>query len=182
MLELSASDTSMRCILRSPHASPAPHSSTRLLTPLPGSTLLPGSSPPPPPLAEMDPKNREAWFTLGYALKEQGNIKEGEIALLQAIQLDREGRGHLPIWKLIAHAKQGLGNHRGAVKVATEALKRAQELVRVGLLKREQMGELMMLRGACNHALGQFKSAQEDYSAVWKMDQTGMSGESAQLR
>lgn len=149
---------------------------------MPRTTCTPHTPPPSPSLTDLSPQHRDAWFHLGYALKEQGQVREGESALLQSVILDKEGKTHHVAWRLIAHAKQGLGNHSGAVKAASDAIRRGMEGVKSGVIKREALAELYMLRGACHHALGQFRSAVEDYATVWKMDGGAMGGETAQLR
>lgn len=102
--------------------------------------------------------SREAWFNLAQANKEIGNLAEAEAAFSRGLHLGSSDRQAVQALRVLAHMKQGIGEHSEAVKVLTRALD-------VGV--RDQMVQCHFLRGACYHALGYHARAVQDYQRAF---------------
>eukprot|EP00891_Asterochloris_glomerata_P001301 jgi/Astpho2/1301/fgenesh1_pg.00024_%23_11_t len=102
--------------------------------------------------------SREAWFNLAQANKEIGNLAEAEAAFSRGLHLGSSDRQAVQALRVLAHMKQGCGEHSEAVKVLTRALD-------VGV--RDQMVQCHFLRGACYHALGYHARAVQDYQRAF---------------
>lgn len=122
----------------------------------------------------LDPDNKDLVLNLGMALKEMCVVERAEKELRRAIKLsNNSGSTAVHAYRLLAHMKQGLGDHMGAVKELNRALTIAE--------KESQKIELRFLRGACHHALGLHKLACDDYQATLECQHSGLSTEAMQF-
>lgn len=75
-------------------------------------------------------------------------MKEAETSFLKVFSLDSRGKPSMHAYRMLAHMRQGQGQHAAAVKILTKALSFNSE---------DQRAEAVFLRGACNQAIGAFR-------------------------